>query len=148
MITIEELQHIANVMYKHFGLEKIPVIFNNRFKSYRGTYYWNNRIELASNLYDKEVKNTLLHELSHHLVRDRFNKRVPGYFRMEMWPKMVPDSCTLIDRKVWYKASDDPKEKEPIYFRKQSHGKHFVKCVGEMKEAYNKLCTLSESKCV
>lgn len=126
-MTLNELQLYSDQICAHFGMEKIPVIINRRIRRFLG-FYRRGRIELAE--YHGKNLSTLVHELAHHLRYDRFKKRVSGYFKMEMWPKMV----FSVDEKgkEWYTAKGEP---SPVYIKVgTSHGKLFKECLKDINE--------------
>lgn len=123
-MTLNELQLYSDQICDHFRMEKIPIIVNNRFKRLLGRWTGSRLIEL--NPKTGMDLTTLRHELAHHLRYHRFEKRVLGYFKMEMWPKMVLDSIDENGKK-WYAAKG---ELNPVYMiLGTSHGKQFKECI-------------------
>lgn len=134
MFTFLELEHLqkhSNLICEHFGMRKIPIEINNRLKRTLGLYCWD-RIELNPKI--GKCLGTLRHELAHHLKQIRFEQRVEGFYKMEMWPAMVLDSIDENGQK-WYAAKG---ELHPVYFKVGNHhGPHFRKCLKDI-EAYCK----------
>lgn len=132
-MTLDELQKFSDQVCEHFEMEKIPIVINRRLKRTLG-FYRRNRIELNETR-GKDLT-TLRHELAHHLRYDRYMKRVPGYFRMEKWPKMVLDSIDENGGKH-YAAKGEP---SPVYIRIGTmHGKLFKECFNDIVFDFDKI---------
>lgn len=132
-MNLNELQQYSDQVCEHFGMKKIPIVINRKLKRYSGLYK-GNEIEL-SEYYGKNLS-TLIHELAHHLKHHRYEKRVPGYFKMEMWPKMILDHVDKKGKK-WYAPKG---ELHPIYIIKGTiHGKQFKECLRKIIFDFDKI---------
>lgn len=129
-----QLQKIANQVCNQFYMSKLSIEFSDkltwRYGDYDGT---NNRIRIGSgaNRFFHNV-DTLLHELAHHLHHYRFENKIPGFYKMEIWPAMVLDHIDESGQK-WYAAKG---EKKPVYFITGTHDKVFRRCLNEIREYY------------
>jgi len=129
----DQLQGIADNVCKHFQMGNIIVQFSNSFTRRAGDYDYSTKIiRIKCGPASFVQIHTLLHELAHHLHRNRFDKRVVGYYKMEMWPSMVLDSVDKTGKK-WYAAKG---KKKPVYFTQKSHGKAFEQCLDDIWAYY------------
>ena len=137
IITKKKVQNISNKICNYFVIPCILIVYKEitiRKKKMMGLYKGNEkRIEINPD-YILDTVDTLLHELAHHLDRNRFLNRVEGYYKMEMWPKMEYARTDESGQK-WYAATGKP---HPIYIHLgRTHGKVFKKCLKEITEYYN-----------
>jgi len=138
----KEYQKIADNICKEFELPCIPIAFDDGTKAplklkkdVLGCYYGYVIVLRDFSLYDVDQSVTLLHELAHHLESTRFQKRIEGYYKMEIWPAMELSRIDENNQK-WYAATGKP---HPVYIRidRTMHGKLFRKCLREIKEYYD-----------
>jgi len=125
-LTKAKLQALSDDICQHFDIPAIPTIINPALKRWGGLYHYDTSTELKRINID-----TLLHELAHHLEWRRFQDRVAGYYKVEMWPKMMP--CP--DKPGWYAPTGKP---EPVYLRigRGQHTRLFKECLAEITDYY------------
>lgn len=131
-----DLQVLSDELCMRLELPKVLIIPFRRKQSRLLGRYCGNIIELCPRC--GTTVETLVHELAHHLHRIRFERRIPGFYRMEKWPSMQPRYCTISDHKIWYAATGELK---PVYFKQSSHGRGFKKCftdICSVKQKYFK----------
>lgn len=126
MNDIDELQIVADKICKHFKMKPILLRVNGRLKTTHGLY----RHECID--FNPKVigLGLLVHELAHHLKLTKYDQRKDGYYKMEMWPKMVFDH---VDENgvTQFSAKGEP---SPVYIRTgTSHDKKFWECIRDIK---------------
>lgn len=129
-VAAARLQAVADKVCDDFAMPRVTVVFNARLTRRYGQYrYGQKLVELAVDIPYKRIRQTVLHELAHHLHRFRFDTRVLGYYKMEMWPVSEP----VPDRPGWFQSG---KELAPVcIWAMRTHGKQFAECLRDIQRA-------------
>lgn len=131
-MDINQAQEQSDKICKRLRIPSIAIYINPRLKAVNGIFKGGGLCADGSILPPRIHfpkgnihTSTLIHELAHHLVQERFNRKVKGYYKAKKWLKMIP--CK--ERKGQF-TTNGSTEYETVYINICSpHGKQFRQCL-------------------